>query len=130
MTSLAKVFGEHLADFYDELIKLYPTNNELRAGKTMVDTFKKYNPRKLIECWRNLVARPYGDEVMKGNLNFFMTHDFEKELNYGKWDRKTNEDWMQEIKVLVQTMNEENLKKSIKYFQNLTKICNLYFDRK
>ncbi len=126
--SLVKVFSEHLLDFYEELIKLYPRNNELKAGKTIVDTLKKFNPKKLIESWQKMIAIPYGEKVMQGDITFFLNHDYEKELNIThKYDRKTNEDWMKEIKDIVRNMEEANLKKSIKYFQNLTKICKLYY---
>ncbi len=126
--SLVKVFSEHLLDFYEELIKLYPRNNELKAGKTIVETLKKFNPKKLIESWQKMIAIPYGEKVMQGDITFFLNHNYEKELNIThKYDRKTNEDWMKEIKDIVRNMEESNLQKSIKYFQNLTKICRLYY---
>ena len=128
--SLVKVFSEHLLDFYDELIKLYPRNNELKAGKTIVDTLKKFNPKKLIESWQKMIALPYGEKIMQGDITFFLNHNYEKELNIThKYDRKTNEDWMKEIKDIVRNMEDTNLQKSIKYFQNLTKICKLYYDK-
>ena len=126
--SLVKVFSEHLLDFYEELINLYPRNNELKAGKTIVETLKKFNPKKLIESWQKMIAIPYGEKVMEGDITFFLNHNYEKELNIThKYDRKTNEDWMKEIKDIVRNMEKANLEKSIKYFQNLTKICRLYY---
>lgn len=130
MVSLVKVFSEHLLEFYDELIKLYPSNNELKAGRTIVETFKRFNAKKLLEGWNTMILKPYEKEIMEGNLGFFMNHNFNEELGWGNCDRKTNEDWMKEIKLLVKNMKEDNLKKSIKYFQNLTKICKLYYNQK
>ena len=60
---------------------------------------------------------------------FFLNHNFSEELEWGKWGKTSNEKWMNEIKNLVKNMEEENLKKSIKYFKNLTKICNLYYGK-
>ena len=128
--SLAKVFCEHLNDFYTELIVLYPKNNELKAGRTIVQTFKKFNPKKLLESWRILVLIPYEKQIMDGNLDFFLNHDFQNEIKNGKYTKKESEDWMEEIKNLVRNMEDENLQKSIKYFQNLTKICKLYYKSK
>ena len=65
--SLVKVFSEHLYDFYNELIILYPKNNELKAGRTMVETLKKFNPKKLMESWKVYVVIPYEKQIMKGN---------------------------------------------------------------
>tara|TARA_B110000444_G_C18734380_1_gene544871 strand:- start:636 stop:1025 length:390 start_codon:yes stop_codon:yes gene_type:complete len=128
--SLVKVFNEHLYDFYTELIILYPKNNELKTGRTIVETLKKFNPKKLIETWNILIVRPYEKEILGEDLDFFLYHNFSKELEYGDWGKQSNEKWMKEIKKLVQGMEEENLKKSIKYFKNLTKICNLYYGKK
>ena len=55
---------------------------------------------------------------------------FPNQVEYGDWGKQSNETWMREIKNIVQRMEEENLKKSIKYFKNLTKICNLYYGKK
>ena len=128
--SLIKVFNEHLLDFYTELITIYPRNNELKTGRTIVETLKKFNPKKLIESWRAYIVIPYEKEIMSENLDFFLNHSFTEELEWGKWGKSSNEKWMNEIKKLVQDMEEENLKKSIKYFKNLTKICKLYFGKK
>jgi len=128
--SLAKVFCEHLYDFYNELIILYPKNNELKAGRTIVETFKNYNPKKLLESWRLLILIPYEKQVLAGNLDFFLNHNFQTEIQNGKYSKKESEDWMEEIKILVRNMEEENLQKSVKYFQNLTKICKLYYKSK
>ena len=128
--SLAKVFCEHLNDFYNELIILYPKNNELKAGRTIVETFKKFNPKKLLESWKILILIPYENQVLAGNLDFFLNHNFQNEIQSGKYTKKESEDWMEEIKNLVRNMEDENLQKSIKYFQNLTKICKLYYKSK
>jgi hypothetical protein len=128
--SLVKVFNEHLLEFYNELIILYPKNNELKTGRTIVETLKKFNPKKLLETWNLYIAIPYEKEILSENLDFFLNHNFSKELEWGKWGKTSNEKWMNEIKKLVQSMEEDNLKKSIKYFKNLTKICNLYYGKK
>ena len=127
--SLIKVFNEHLLELYNELIILYPRNNELKTGRTIVETLKKFNPKKLLESWNMLIVKPYEKYVLDEDLGFFLNHTFEKELEWGEWGKTSNEKWMAEIKNLVQNMDEANLKKTIKYFKNLTKICNLYYGK-
>lgn len=125
--SLVKVFSEHLYDFYNELIILYPKNNELKAGRTMVETLKKFNPKKLMESWKVYVVIPYEKQIMKGDLNYFLNHSFDEECSNNKYGKKESQEWMNEIKSIVKSMDTDNLNKSIKYFQNLTKICNMYY---
>ena len=78
--SLVKVFNEHLYDFYNELIILYPKNNELKTGRTIVETLKKFNPKKLIETWNILIVIPYEKEILSENLGFFLDHNFSNVL--------------------------------------------------
>lgn len=127
--SLVKVFSEHLYDFYNELIILYPKNNELKAGRTMVETLKKFNPKKLMESWKIYVVIPYEKQIMQGDLDYFLNHTFEEECSNTKYGKKESQEWMNEIKSIVKSMDTDNLNKSIKYFQNLTKICNIYYKK-
>ena len=42
---LVKVFSEQCEELYQDLLKIYPNNIDIKTGLTMVQTMKKFNPK-------------------------------------------------------------------------------------
>ncbi len=122
---ILKAFNEHIIELYDDLKSIFPKNNDVRAGKTMVETLVKFNHKKMIINWYYYITKVYGDKIKEGDYNFFISHDFKEECEYGGNERE-NTQWMENLKKLWSQLNIENKKKTTKYFQNLTKLSELY----
>ena len=125
MTNLLKVFNEHLLEFMDDIITIFPDNVDIKTGRTFVVSIKKVNPKKLIHVWKTCVNDVYMKEINEGNMNFFINKDYKDDLP----EDTTNNVFkiIENLKKLIKSTSKENKEKSLKYGQNLCKICNLYY---
>jgi len=125
---IVSAFNEHIIDLYEDLKMIFPKNNDVRAGKTMVETFAKFNRKKMIASWHTYITKQYGDKIDAGDDDFFLQHRFDKECSgYGS-NKEENAKWMDDLKKLWIHMNTENRSKTVKYFQNLTTMSRLYYN--
>ena len=127
MSNLVKVFNDHLVEFLDDVIRIFPDNADLQTGRTFIVGLKKVNPRKIIEVWENFVNDLYLEEINNGNLKFFIEKDYTHDVRYMSPNVLQI---IENIKLPLKQTQNENKKKTIKYVQNLCKICDLYYKTK
>lgn len=124
MSNLVKVFNDHLVEFLDDVIRIFPDNADLQTGRTFIVGLKKVNPKKIIEVWKNFVNDLYLEEINKGNLEYFIEKDYTHDVRYVSPNVLQI---IENIKLPLRQTQNENKKKTIKYVQNLCKICDLYY---
>lgn len=123
--SLIKAFNNHLLEFIDDVIRLFPDNTDLRTCKTFLEGIKKVNPKKIIVYWNNYIVSLYDQEIMDGDLDFFINKDYDYDIGGNKSE---NLRILEDIRKSVKESTKENQKKAMKYVQNLNKLCKLYFN--
>jgi len=67
-------------------------------------------------------------EIASGNFNFFIEKDYTWDVGEGVDGNK--DELLQSITRMqkqIRNMEQTNKQKAMKYIQNLTKLCNLYF---
>ena len=124
-TSLVKVFCNHLMEFIEDLELIFPDNLDIKTGHTFISGIKKANPKKLIQVWKTSVLDCYGKEIEKGDIDFFLNKDYTNDLPSDSSNKFLS--IIEDSRFLLKQTSNENKEKSMKYLQNLTKICNLYF---
>ena len=129
---LVRVFSEQCEELYLDLTKVFPKNFDIKTGLTIVQTAKRFNPKILIKKYKTAVNDPYYEKVMKGDLEFFLNKDYREDcinLGYVGNEIKSQNDWLDGLKKLYSEIaeDERNVKKLKKYFQNLSKICKMYY---
>ena len=124
--SILKAFTGHLIEFANEIKNVFPNDAQLRTGVVFLEGLVKINPKSVIVGWKECVNDLYKDQILKGDLEYFINKDYNEDLegsdNKGKI-LKTIDSFRDKIR----NMGEDNKKKSMKYIQNLTKLCNMYF---
>ena len=123
MSSLLKAFNNHLLEFVEDVIRIFPENLDIKTGKTFIEGIKRVNPKKIITYWRDNILNLYEQEITKGDISFFVNKDYRNDIGPEAQSLKVLED----IRKLVKKTTQENKEKAMKYIQNLTKICKLYF---
>tara|TARA_Y100000389_G_C16958434_1_gene269873 strand:+ start:44 stop:421 length:378 start_codon:yes stop_codon:yes gene_type:complete len=124
MSNLLKVFNNHLVEFLDDVITIFPENTDIQTGRTFIVGIKKVNPRKIIETWKEYINDKYIDEINKGDWDFFINKDYTQDLQYTS---SNVVNIINDVKIQLRDTSSENKKKALKYVQNLCKICNLYY---
>tara|TARA_B100000902_G_scaffold229938_1_gene218173 strand:+ start:2285 stop:2662 length:378 start_codon:yes stop_codon:yes gene_type:complete len=123
MSSVLKAFNNHLLEFIDDVIRIFPNNLDIKTGKTFIEGVKKVNPKKIITYWRDNILALYEKEITEGDITFFVNKDYRNDIGTESQTLQVLED----IRSLVKETTKDNKDKAMKYLQNLTKLCKLYF---
>ena len=123
--SLKEVFCNQLLEFMDDVLRVFPNNLDLKTGKTFIVGLTKVSKKKLISIWKTSVVDVYEKEIMSGNKEYFINKDYSEDLGEGGTDKMMSV--VEDIRMLIRNTSEENKDKALKYLQNLTKICKLYY---
>jgi|TARA_B100001540_G_scaffold210217_1_gene185175 hypothetical protein len=126
---ILKSYLNHLMEFVDEVIKLYPKNINLKTGKTFLTMLRRANPKKVIVCWHDSVLKLYENEIHEDNYDFFEKKDYTEDLLRNGWGEQIESilKIIDEIKEEIKDESEENKRKALKYMINLNKLCKIYF---
>ena len=124
MSSLLKAFNNHLLEFVEDVIRIFPENLDIKTGKTFLEGVKRVNPKKIITYWHDNILKLYETEISQGDITFFVNKDYRNDIGTEVQSLKVLED----IRNLVRGTTKENKEKAMKYIQNLTKLCKLYFN--
>lgn len=127
---LVKVFSEQCEELYQDLLKIYPNNIDIKTGLTMVQTMKRFNPKLMIKKYKESVNDVYYDKIMRGDLEYFIQKDYLDDCHKVGYDQKgaqEQNDWIESLKKLYTQQDEKNKVKLKKYFQQLSKICRMYY---
>ena len=124
--SILKAFTGHLMEFVTEIKKVFPEDADLRTGYFFLEGLVKVNPKSVILGWKECVNEPYKEEILRGDVDYFINKDYNKDLE-GSQNKGKLLKTIDSFRERVRNMGEDNKKKSIKYVQNLTKLCSMYF---
>ncbi len=126
--SFLKAFNNHLLEFVDDIIKVFPHDSELKTTRIFLYGLTKAKPSSIIKIWKLYIIKPYCREIENGNYTFFIEKDYVWDVGEGIDGNKNDMlESIGKLKQKIRDMEETNKKKAMKYIQNLTKICNLYF---
>ena len=125
-SSYLKLFNNHLNDFVDDILTIFPDDLDLKTCATFLKSMRKINPRMIITTWNTGVANKYRNEIEKGDLSFFEEKDYSSDLKNSSEEKKILE-VIERIRNDVKNCGVDNKNKTMKYLQNLTKISDLYF---
>jgi hypothetical protein len=124
-SSILKAFVNHFDEFIEDILKVYPQHPKLLKCKLYFDGLKKTNPKIIIIVWKEYVNSKYRDMIHNGDVNFFIGKDFGEDIQDLSNSNKVHKE-IEELRSIVKTFSDDNLNKSMKYIQNLTKLSDMY----
>jgi len=125
-SNVLSAFNNHLIELFDDINSIIPHSKDLKAAQTSLVTIKRANPRIIIGVWKKYVNDKYKDDILSGNINFFLDKDYKSDLQ----DIEESNTILEKIDFLrkpIKELGEENQKKTLGYIQNLTKLCEVYY---
>ena len=75
--SILKAFTGHLMEFVTEIKKVFPEDADLRTGYFFLEGLVKVNPKSVILGWKECVNEPYKEEILRGDVDYFIDKDYE-----------------------------------------------------
>ena len=127
-SNLLKGFNNQLEEFLNDVIIIFPNDKEIMRLRLSLLGFRKVNPKLIIEGWKSYINDLYFDKIEEGNLDFFIKKDYKQDIS----DSNYNNEILKKINELKEIMNlitDENKIKTVKYIQNLSQLCKLYYEQ-
>jgi hypothetical protein len=125
-SNILSIFNDQLVQFIDDIINVFPNNADILTAKNSILLAKKANPKLIIRIWKEYIVDKYRDQILAGDINFFINKDYSNDL-------QNNENYSKIISCIdrlrdpVKDMTDEDRNKTMKYIQNLTKLIDIYY---
>lgn len=123
--SVLSAFTDHLMEFIDDILNIFPDNHDIKITKNSVETIRKINPRKILMIWKEYVAVPYQQKIQDGDISFFIHKSYDQDIQNVD-NQGTVLQAIERMREPVRQMGKENQKKAMQYIQNLTKLSMMY----
>lgn len=126
-SQILKGFNEHFTEFVEDIERVFPDDNDIATVKTAFVQMRKANPKLIIKAFNEYFLNKYRAEIESGNINFFINKDYNSDLSNMGGD---SDYILKKIDVLrepVKNMKDEDQQKVVKYIQNLSKLCDVYY---
>ena len=121
-TNLLTVFNDHFDEFITDIHNVFPDDADVLTAKNSLIAIRKANPKLILRIWIQYVATPYNEEILAGNIDFFINKDYANDLA-----RSRNSDQIMSsidrLRNPVKQMTANDQLKTMKYIQNLSKIA-------
>jgi hypothetical protein len=128
---LRKTFNSQIMDFAEDMRKVFPEESDLIIFQDSMATAKKAKPDMLIEIWNSHIIPKYGTDIIEGNVQALIDRDYTDHVeNAGICDEHVEKikKKMGVFKNYIVKMDNENRQKVLGYLQNLTKLCDAYYN--
>ena len=118
---LLRAFSTQFKELCADLERVFPEDVDIRAATKMLTQLCATNPRLLLVVFRDYIGVPYGDLLAQGNLEFFISKDYSKDISGTKF---ANADYiLKKIDALrspIKGLDPTSKKMVLKYFHNLS----------
>jgi len=121
-SNILSAFNDHFVEFISDIQLVFPDDVDLLTAKNSLLMVRKANPKMIIKIWKSHIVDKYAKQIEDGDLTFFMDKDYSNDIS-------GNEKIMEGINRMrepIKNMSKDNQDKSMKYIQNLTKLCLIY----
>jgi hypothetical protein len=125
-----EMFNETLENFIKDLIKVFPTDNDVKLFKTSSNLLKLANVKKPLELFNSGLTEEYKQNILDRNEDFFLTHDYDDVLNNDilkkmpTLNNNINNELISKLKKYWSDLSDPNKDTVWKYFQILLKLSN------
>jgi hypothetical protein len=124
-TTVLKAFNTLFFTFLNDVISIFPENEQLTVAKTSFETIKKMNVTAIIKAWNHFVFLPYQAQIEAGDISFFIDKDYGNDITH----LSNSDDIMQTIDKFrdpIRQMSEENKSHSMNYIKKLSQLSQMY----
>jgi len=124
-TQILRAFNDHFIELIEDIERVFPNNNDIKILKVSLNKARKINPRVILTVIKTRILDKYREKIETEDLSFFIEKDYTDDLS----DTSNSSmiiDKLEEIRNSIRDMSDDNKKKVLRYFKNLTKLADLY----
>ena len=117
---LRTAFNRYMEDFFNDLAIIFPDNADIKMGYVSFKTLIKMNTRALIKLWYTY-SYDYHEQINNGNIKYFLEKDYSHDIKKMGYCG-SGEEVIDRLQGPINSLEDSNKDKAMKYIQNLTKI--------
>ena len=124
-SQILTAFNDHFSEFVKDIQLVFPDNADVATLYSAISKVRKINPKLIIKAFNEYVVGSYSEQIVQGDINFFINNDYKNDLN----NVKSSNMILEKIDCLrkpVKEMGKDDQVKVMKYLQNLNKLCEMY----
>ena len=122
---ILNAFNDQLTELFIDITIIFPNNIDIKTAQNTLSLIRKANPKMIVKIWKKYVVDKYGEQVDSNNISFFIEKDYNEDLNNTDQPTKIM-DAIDRLRDPIKNMNLSNQAKTMKYLQNLKKLCCMY----
>ena len=122
---LLNAFNDQLADLFIDITNVFPDNIDIKSAQNTVILVRKANPKMVVKIWKTYVVDKYSDAIDSNDISFFIEKDYCEDLTNTDQSNKIMAS-IDRLRDPIKSMNSSDQAKTMKYLQNLKKLCCLY----
>ena len=122
--NILTAFNDHFFEFVSDVQSVFPNDTDILTAKNALLLVRKANPKLIVKIWKSHVVGKYRDEIQAGNIDFFLKKDYSLDVA-GDVNQDKIMESINRLRSPIQQMSPENLEKTMKYIQNLTKLSEI-----
>jgi len=123
--NILTAFNDHFVEFISDIQSVFPENADVLTAKNSLMMIRKANPKMIIKIWKSNIVDKYRTQIENGDISFFVEKDYSSDLSTSEYSDKIMEG-INRLRDPIKEMTHENREKTMKYIQNLTKLCILF----
>jgi hypothetical protein len=124
MSNILTAFNEHFLEFLNDIQSVFPEDADVLTAKNALTAIRKANPKMIVKIWRVFIAEKYRNEILAGDIAFFIDKDYGTDVSTSYNSDKILES-INRLREPIRNMGEENQAVVMKYIQNLTKLSDM-----
>ncbi len=123
----SRAFNDMMVQFVSAMRDVFPDDIALAEAETALHEMLKTGPKLPIATWKRYVAKDYGEQIMNGDLTFFLRKDYTSEIRtsgteYASYILET----IDRLRAPLNRMSESSKQNAMEYMQNLTLLSQHY----
>jgi hypothetical protein len=125
--NILTAFNDHFTEFISDVHSVFPENTDVLTAKNSLMMIRKANPKMIVKIWKSNIVDKYKGQIENGDISFFIEKDYSCDLSKAEYSDKIMEG-IDRLREPIKLMSHENQQKTMKYIQNLTKLCILFIE--
>jgi len=121
---IIKTFNSQLTEFLEDVMRIFPDNTDIAAGKRAITMLISANPKMVCSLWKEHIGKPYQKHIEAGNAQFFIDHDYTADVAQHE-NAAQIVSLIAKLKEPLYKMTDHEKGLAMEYIQNLTKLAYL-----
>lgn len=122
-------FNSHFRELVEDVYRIFPNDTTISMINKSLGIILMMSKKQIIQVFKTNIVDCYFKEIEEGDLSFFVEKNYKDDVSKTGYSTDFVLEKIEYIKGLVKEMTKNEQENVIKYFQNLTILCNMYYSQ-